>query len=83
MLASFGYSPWWKYYITKAQIFQFCCFCAQSLYVGWGPKKCDFPPLLSKGLLFYMLTLIALFMHFLLTNQGKRKGGKATPKKLQ
>jgi hypothetical protein len=75
LLASFGYSPWWKYYITKAQIFQFCCFCAQSLYVGYMKKEseCDFPHILARGLLWYMLTLIALFMHFLLTNAGKKK----------
>jgi elongation of very long chain fatty acids protein 4 len=75
LLASFGYSPWWKYYITKAQIFQFCCFCAQSVYVGYMKKEseCDFPHILARGLLWYMLTLIALFMHFLLTNAGKKR----------
>lgn len=75
LLASFGYSPWWKYYITKAQIFQFCCFCVQSIYVGYimTEKKCDFPDILSRGLLWYMLSLIALFMHFLVTNKGKKR----------
>eukprot|EP00171_Calliarthron_tuberculosum_P012913 IDg12913t1 len=29
LMASFGYSPWWKYYMTKAQILQFCLFCVQ------------------------------------------------------
>lgn len=75
LLASFGYSPWWKFYITKAQILQFVCFCVQSVYVGYIKTEavCDFPDVLSKGLLWYMLTLIALFMHFLLTNKGKKK----------
>lgn len=80
LLASFGYSPWWKYYITKAQIFQFMCFCVQSVYVGYMKTEavCDFPNVLSRGLLWYMLTLIALFLHFLVTNKGKGKGkGKA------
>lgn len=74
LLASFGYSPWWKYYITKAQILQFCCFCVQSVYVGYimTEKVCDFPDVLSKGLLWYMLSLIVLFMHFLLTNKKKK-----------
>lgn len=75
LLASFGYSPWWKYYITKAQIFQFCCFCIQSIYVGYVKPEsgCDFPHVLARGLLWYMLSLIALFTHFLLTNKGKSK----------
>jgi len=75
LLASFGYSPWWKYYITKAQITQFCLFCVQSIYVGYvmTESKCRFPNILSRGLLWYMLTLIALFMHFLVTNKGKKK----------
>lgn len=80
LLASFGYSPWWKFYITKAQIFQFCCFCVQSIYVGYVKTEavCDFPDVLSRGLLWYMLTLIALFLHFLLTNKGKKKAKKGT-----
>lgn len=83
LLASFGYSPWWKYYITKAQIFQFCCFCVQSVYVGYvmTQAKCDFPDVLSRGLLWYMLTLIALFTHFLVTNKGKGKKKKSVKEK--
>lgn len=75
LLASFGYSPWWKYYLTKAQIVQFCLFCVQSIYVGYikTEKVCDFPDVLSRGLLWYMLTLIVLFMHFLITSKGKKK----------
>lgn len=75
LLASFGYSPWWKYYLTKAQIVQFCLFCAQSIYVGYikTEKVCDFPNVLSKGLLWYMLTLIVLFTHFLITSKAKKK----------
>lgn len=78
LLASFGYSPWWKYYITKAQIFQFVCFCVQSVYVGYVKTEavCDFPDVLSRGLFWYMLTLITLFMHFLLTNKRSGKGKK-------
>lgn len=84
LLASFGYSPWWKYYITKAQIFQFCCFCVQSIYVGYlNEDTCDFPPILSKTLLWYMFSLIALFMHFLVTNKGKGKAAKTATKKVQ
>lgn len=60
--------------ITKCQIFQFCCFCVQSIYVGYmNEGKCDFPPIISKSLLWYMFSLIALFMHFLITNKGKKK----------
>lgn len=79
LLASFGYSPWWKYYITKAQIFQFCCFCVQSIYVGYymTEKHCEFPNVLSRGLLWYMITLIALFLHFLATNKGKKSKSKS------
>lgn len=79
LLASFGYSPWWKYYITKCQIFQFCCFCVQSVYVGYilTESQCEFPDLLSRGLLWYMLSLIALFTHFLFTNKGKSKKAKS------
>lgn len=75
LLASFGYSPWWKYYITKAQILQFVIFCVQSVYVGYVKTEqiCDFPNVLSRGLLWYMLTLIALFSHFLVTNKGRGK----------
>lgn len=70
-LASFGYSPWWKFYSTKSQILQFICFCVQSIYVGYVKTEivCDFPNVLSRGLLFYMITLIILFMHFLITNK--------------
>ena len=39
------------------------------------------PPILAKTLLWYMFSLIALFMHFLLTNQGKKKGGKPSARK--
>lgn len=82
LLASFGYSPWWKYYITKAQIFQFVVFCAQSIYVGYvkTERVCHFPDVLSRGLLWYMLTLILLFSHFLLTNKGRGKRKSAGPK---
>lgn len=80
LLSSFGYSPWWKYYITKAQILQFCLFCVQSIYVGYimTDTKCDFPNVLSRGLLWYMLSLIALFCHFLVTNKKKPRKVKAT-----
>lgn len=80
LLASFGYSPWWKFYITKAQILQFVIFAAHSIYVGYvlTEKVCDFPDVLSRGLLWYMLTLIALFTHFLVTNKGKKKKSKGT-----
>lgn len=83
LMASFGYSPWWKYYMTKAQIFQFCCFCIQSVYVGYvmTDSKCDFPNVLSRTLLWYMLTLIALFLHFLITNKGKSKKKTMSGKK--
>ncbi|PXF40083.1 Elongation of very long chain fatty acids protein 2 [Gracilariopsis chorda] len=82
LLASFGYSPWWKYYITKMQIFQFCCFCVQSVYVGYvmTESRCSFPNVLSRGLLWYMLTLIALFLHFLLTNSKSKKSQSAKTK---
>ena len=75
LMASFGYSPWWKYYMTKAQIAQFCLFCVQSIYVGYimTETKCDFPNILSRALLWYMLSLIALFAHFLATNKRKSK----------
>ncbi len=75
LMASFGYSPWWKYYMTKAQIVQFCLFCVQSVYVGYimTETKCAFPDILSRALLWYMLTLIALFAHFLVTNKAKSK----------
>mmetsp|Transcript_12559 Transcript_12559/g.30905 ORF Transcript_12559/g.30905 Transcript_12559/m.30905 type:complete len:266 (-) Transcript_12559:1715-2512(-) len=74
-LASIGISPWWKYYITYAQILQFVSFACQSIYVGYikTDKVCDFPNFLSRGLLWYMLTLIALFTHFLVVNKGKKK----------
>lgn len=81
LLASFGYSPWWKFYITKAQIFQFVCFCIQSIYVGYvkTERVCDFPNVLSRGLLWYMMTLIVLFTHFLVTS--KRSKSRATDSK--
>lgn len=84
LLASFGYSPWWKFYITRAQIFQFICFCVQSIYVGYIKTQavCDFPDILSRGLLWYMLTLIALFTHFLITNKGRGKK-KISNKKME
>lgn len=85
-LSSIGYQPWWKYYITKAQIFQFCCFCVQSIYVGYikPPAECDFPSILARGLLWYMLTLIALFLNFLMTSKSKSKKGAAKEgKKIQ
>lgn len=83
LLASFGYSPWWKYYITKAQIFQFVVFCVQSIYVGYvkTDRICQFPNVLSRGLLWYMLTLILLFSHFLITNKGRGKKLAATKSK--
>lgn len=81
-LSSLGYSPWWKYYITKAQIFQFMLFCVQSIYVGYikTDKVCDFPNILSRGLLWYMISLISLFLHFLITDQRRRKKSKMAAK---
>lgn len=75
LLASFGYSPWWKFYITKMQILQFCLFCVQSVYVGYvlTDSVCDFPNVLSRGLLWYMISLIALFGHFLVTSKKGKK----------
>eukprot|EP00180_Rhodochaete_pulchella_P001563 Plantae.Rhodophyta-Rhodochaete_pulchella.ctg2386.p3 GENE.Plantae.Rhodophyta-Rhodochaete_pulchella.ctg2386~~Plantae.Rhodophyta-Rhodochaete_pulchella.ctg2386.p3 ORF type:complete len:129 (+),score=22.07 Plantae.Rhodophyta-Rhodochaete_pulchella.ctg2386:710-1096(+) len=75
-LASIGISPWWKYYITYAQILQFVSFACQSIYVGYYRSSCDFPRILARGLLWYMLTLIALFTHFLVVNKGKKKKTK-------
>jgi len=46
-------------------------------------KVCDFPDVLSKGLLWYMLALIAFFMQFLITNKGKSVKAKRAPKKVQ
>lgn len=75
LVSSFGYSPWWKYYITKAQIFQFCVFCVQTIYIGYikAEKDCDFPHILSRSLFWYLISLIALFAHFLVTNKSKKK----------
>lgn len=82
LLASFEITPWWKYYITYCQILQFVSFAGQSIYVGYIKTEavCDFPDVLSRGLLWYMLTLIVLFLNFLVKNKGKSKGrGKGTP----
>eukprot|EP00189_Rhodosorus_marinus_P003985 CAMPEP_0113964224 /NCGR_PEP_ID=MMETSP0011_2-20120614/7008_1 /TAXON_ID=101924 /ORGANISM="Rhodosorus marinus" /LENGTH=264 /DNA_ID=CAMNT_0000976477 /DNA_START=193 /DNA_END=987 /DNA_ORIENTATION=- /assembly_acc=CAM_ASM_000156 len=75
LLASFGYSPWWKYYITYMQILQFVAFCGQSITVGWM-KTCEFPKMLGQVLLFYMISLITLFGNFLVQNKFK-KGTKS------
>eukprot|EP00184_Porphyridium_aerugineum_P005602 CAMPEP_0184697624 /NCGR_PEP_ID=MMETSP0313-20130426/4527_1 /TAXON_ID=2792 /ORGANISM="Porphyridium aerugineum, Strain SAG 1380-2" /LENGTH=275 /DNA_ID=CAMNT_0027156441 /DNA_START=115 /DNA_END=942 /DNA_ORIENTATION=+ len=72
-LASFGYSPPWKYYITYMQILQFCSFVGQSVYVGYVRTDCEFPATLSKGLLWYMMTLITLFLNFLIRNKYAKK----------
>uniref|UniRef100_A0A7S1TK56 Elongation of fatty acids protein n=1 Tax=Erythrolobus australicus TaxID=1077150 RepID=A0A7S1TK56_9RHOD len=77
LLASFGYSPWWKFYITRMQILQFCSFVGQSIYVGYIRNDCDFPPLLAKGLMWYMFTLIALFLNFLIVNQYSKRSKKS------
>lgn len=53
---------WWKKYLTKLQLFQFfiCLFsCVTSLYVD-----CDFPKWMHYALLFYAMSLIALFLNF-------------------
>ncbi|OSX76321.1 hypothetical protein BU14_0197s0017 [Porphyra umbilicalis] len=85
LLASFNITPWWKYYITYCQILQFVSFAGQSLYVGYHKTEavCDFPDVLSRGLLWYMLTLIVLFLNFLVKNKGKAKvrSGAAGAKK--
>lgn len=89
LLASFGYSAPWKYYITYCQILQFVLFAMQSVYVGYMKEEseCDFPRILSRGLLWYMITLIVLFVHFLVTNKKSKKkrmiGGKVEQKKTQ
>ena len=52
----------WKKYLTKLQLFQFfiCLFsCVTSLYVD-----CDFPKWMHYALLFYAMSLIALFLNF-------------------
>ncbi|KAA8499293.1 Elongation of very long chain fatty acids protein 2 [Porphyridium purpureum] len=65
----------YKFYVTKMQIAQFCSFVGQSIYVGYYRTGCDFPDGLSKGLLWYMISLITLFLNFMF--MSGRKGGKA------
>jgi elongation of very long chain fatty acids protein 4 len=53
---------WWKRYLTKIQLTQFCFgifHAAQSLYFG-----CDFPSWMQWALIFYAFTILLLFLNF-------------------
>lgn len=63
---------WWKKYLTKLQLIQFCicgAACIYSLYLD-----CDFPKWMHYALLFYASSLIVLFMNFYIKSylKGKR-----------
>lgn len=52
---------WWGKYLTQMQMFQFVLNLAQALFCS---RFSPYPKFLSKILLFYMGTLLALFGHF-------------------
>ena len=71
---SFGYNPRWKYWITYGQMLQFVFDAMQSIVVGYayGERVCGIPDRVSRGLLWYMLSMLALFAHFLLTSRKSK-----------
>merc|ERR1712216_434136 len=57
----YSYYLWWGKYLTQMQMFQFVLNLAQALFCS---RFSPYPKFLSKILLFYMGTLLALFGHF-------------------
>ncbi|XP_077413129.1 ELOVL fatty acid elongase 8a isoform X2 [Vanacampus margaritifer] len=65
-LAAFGPSMtkylWWKHYLTILQLLQFFLVTLHTVYNLFA--DCNYPDVLNLIVLFYALTLIALFSHF-------------------
>jgi elongation of very long chain fatty acids protein 4 len=60
--ASFGASPRWGKYLTQLQMVQFVSMNAQAMYLLYN--SCDFPRKVTLGYLFYILSLLVLFLQF-------------------
>ncbi|ABO94747.1 predicted protein [Ostreococcus lucimarinus CCE9901] len=52
---------WWGRHLTQMQMLQFLCNLLQAVYCAYFS---EYPKFLSKILLFYMISLLALFGHF-------------------
>lgn len=75
--ASFGSAPSWGKYLTQLQMIQFVTMNFQAIYSLIN--NCDYPRKILLTYLFYILSLLALFMQFYI---GKHCRGKrpAAPK---
>ena len=69
--SSFGASPSWGKYLTQLQMLQFVTMNFQAIYLLYN--NCDYPRKVTMAYLFYILSLLGLFMQFYLRKHG---GGK-------
>ena len=66
-----------KFFITYGQMTQFALNCVQSVYLLCLVEHARYPRHLIHVLLWYMLTLLALFGNFLIQNQFKKPADDA------
>jgi len=82
--SSFGASPSWGKYLTQLQMVQFVTMNAQAVYLLY--TGCDFPRKVTLTYLFYILSLLVLFLQFYIrkhcsrapkSKEAKNKEGKS------
>jgi elongation of very long chain fatty acids protein 4 len=72
-----GQGIWWKAGLTMSQMIQFVLMNLQAGYLIW--TGCDtFPINIVKAYFYYILTLLALFMHFFIQDNFFKKKNKKT-----
>mmetsp|Transcript_26142 Transcript_26142/g.31726 ORF Transcript_26142/g.31726 Transcript_26142/m.31726 type:complete len:286 (-) Transcript_26142:258-1115(-) len=68
---------WWGKYLTMFQMFQFTCNFFQALYLINMPSP-TYPPFLSQILVWYMVSLLALFGNFFISKHFSKPKVKKT-----
>ncbi len=74
------WDPWWKKHITNLQMVQFLCMNFQAGYLLYNHATCPFPYRVTLFYLIYIISLLALFMHFSLNTYGGKGKGKGKGK---
>lgn len=67
---------WWKRMLTQSQMIQFVCMNVQAAYLINTECK-SFPQNIVKAYMYYIVTLLALFMHFYIQDNYFRKKTKS------
>mmetsp|Transcript_6699 Transcript_6699/g.10447 ORF Transcript_6699/g.10447 Transcript_6699/m.10447 type:complete len:272 (-) Transcript_6699:416-1231(-) len=76
----FGYSFWWKKYLTMFQMTQFVTMFAQALYIL--VNRCPYPRHIAFLQVFYMLSLLILFGNFFVQSYISKSKQRSSRKKL-